>query len=63
MKIKRLAVLGSLMVALTMPLAAAQVSSFQVTIPFPFVVRNQTLPRVPRVPERNRGLWVRQGPG
>ena len=31
------------MVALTMPLAGAQVSSFQVTVPFPFVVRNQTL--------------------
>jgi hypothetical protein len=44
MKIKRLAAMGSLMVTLTMPVADAQVSSFQVTIPFPFVVRNQTLP-------------------
>jgi hypothetical protein len=44
MKIKRLVTTGSLMVGLTISLAGAQVSSFQVTVPFPFVVRNQTLP-------------------
>jgi hypothetical protein len=54
MKIKRLVVMG-LMVTLTMPLAGAQVSSFQVTIPFPFVVRNQTLPAGTYVVQRFLG--------
>jgi hypothetical protein len=49
MKAKRLVAMGALiitflMITLTLPLASAQVSSFQVTIPFPFVVGNQTLP-------------------
>ncbi len=43
------------MVALTMPLAGAQVSSFQVTIPLPFVVRNQALPAGTYVVERFLG--------
>jgi len=55
MKIKRLVVMGTLMVTLTMPLAGAQVSSFQVTIPFPFVVRNQTLPAGTYVVQRFLG--------
>jgi hypothetical protein len=55
MKIKRLVVTGSLIVALAMPLASAQVSSFQVTIPFPFVVRNQTLPAGTYLVERFLG--------
>jgi hypothetical protein len=55
MNIKRLVVMGSLMVALTMPLACAQVSSFQVTIPFSFVVRNQTLPAGTYVVQRFLG--------
>jgi hypothetical protein len=48
-------VIGSLMVALTTSLAGAQVSSFQVTIPFPFVVRNQTLPAGTYVVQRFLG--------
>jgi hypothetical protein len=55
MKIKRLVVTGSLMVALTISLAVAQVSSFQVTIPFPFAVRNQTLPAGAYVVQRFLG--------
>ena len=43
------------MVTLTMPLASAQVSSFRVTIPFPFVVGNQTLPAGTYVVERFLG--------
>jgi hypothetical protein len=44
MKIKRLALMGTLMVTLNMPLARAQVSSFRAAIPFSFVVGKQTLP-------------------
>ena len=54
MKIKGL-VIGSLMVALTVSLAGAQVSSFQVTIPFSFVVKNQTLPAGTYVVQRFLG--------
>jgi hypothetical protein len=43
------------MVTLTMPLAGAQVSSFQATVPFPFVVRNQTLPAGTYVVQRFLG--------
>jgi hypothetical protein len=55
MKIKRLVVIGTLMVTLTIPLASAQVSSFRVAIPFPFVVGNQTLPAGTYVVERFLG--------
>ena len=55
MKIMRVAEMGSLMIALTMPLASAQVSSFRVAIPFPFVVGNQTLPAGTYVVERFLG--------
>jgi hypothetical protein len=55
MKIKRLVLMGSLTIALTIPLAGAQVSSFQLTIPFPFVVRNQTLPAGTYVVQRFLG--------
>jgi hypothetical protein len=55
MKIKRLTVMGSLMVALTMPLADAEVSSFRVTVPFPFVVGNQTQPAGTYVVQRLLG--------
>jgi hypothetical protein len=55
MKIKRLVEMGSLMVSLTMPLASAQVASFQVTIPFRFVAGNQTLPPGTYVVERFLG--------
>ena len=55
MKIKTLVVIGTLMVTLTMPLASAQVSSFRVAIPFPFVVGNQTLPAGTYVVERFLG--------
>jgi len=54
MKIKGL-VVGSLMGALTISLAGAQVSSFQVTIPFPFVVKDQTLPAGTYVVQRFLG--------
>jgi len=43
------------MVALTMPLANAKVSSFRVTVPFPFVVGNQTLPAGTYVVQRLLG--------
>jgi hypothetical protein len=54
MKIKGLAI-GSVLVALTISLAGAQVSSFQVTIPFSFVVRSQTLPAGTYVVQRFLG--------
>jgi|SRR5580692_288002 hypothetical protein len=55
MKIKRLMVMGSLMVALTMPPGRRAGSSFQVTVPFPFVVGNQTLPAGTYVMQRLLG--------
>jgi hypothetical protein len=61
MKIKRLTVMGSLMVTLTMSLARAQVSSFQATIPFSFVVGNQTLPAGTYVVQRFLGKPKKAG--
>jgi hypothetical protein len=52
--IKELALAGSLFVTL-MPRATAAVSSFQVAVPFPFVVGSQTLPAGTYVVQRFLG--------
>jgi hypothetical protein len=55
MKIKRLVMIGSLVVPLAMRPLRAQVASFQATIPFPFVVGSQTLPAGTYVVQRFLG--------
>ena len=44
MKIKPLSAIGALVASLTLYCAHAQVSAFEATVPFPFVVGNRALP-------------------
>ncbi len=63
MKISILAALGAAMVSLVAYPALAQVSTFEATVPFPFIVGNHTLPEGTYTVQRLMGHWQRSGHG